>query len=221
MGNERLTGPVGRPLPRSFYLQPVLEAAPALLGAVVEHAGVRVRITEVEAYDGANDPASHAFRGPTARNEVMFGPPGHAYVYFTYGMHFCVNLVCGPPGVAAAVLLRAGEVVDGWEIAISRRPKSTARDLSRGPARLTQALGIDRAQNGLDVTVSTSPMVLRRGSPVAPGLIRSGPRIGISTAVDRPWRFWIDGDPSVSTYRRHSPKRRQPVRTPPGLASEG
>jgi DNA-3-methyladenine glycosylase len=182
--------------------------APALLGAVVEHSGVRLRITEVEAYDGANDPASHAYRGPTARNEVMFGPAGHAYVYFTYGMHFCVNLVCGAPGVAAAVLLRAGEVIDGREIAMSRRPKAASRDLSRGPARLTQALGIDRTQNGLDVTAPTSPLVVRQGTPVGADLIKAGPRVGISTATDWLWRFWIDGEPSVSSYRPHVPRRR-------------
>jgi DNA-3-methyladenine glycosylase len=208
VGQQRLTGGVGRPLPRSFYLQPVLDVAPALLGAVVDHAGVRLRITEVEAYDGANDPASHAFRGPTARNDVMFGPPGHAYVYFTYGMHYCVNLVCGPRGVAAAVLLRAGEVVDGRDLAVSRRPRSTARDLARGPARLTQSLAIDRAQDGLDVTSAASPLVVRRGTAVPAELIRSGPRIGISTAADWPWRFWVDGEPSVSSYRPHAPRRR-------------
>jgi DNA-3-methyladenine glycosylase len=208
VGQQRLSVRVGRPLPRSFYQRPVLEVAPALLGAVVDHGGVRLRITEVEAYDGANDPASHAYRGPTARNEVMFGPPGHTYVYFTYGMYFCVNLVCGPRGVAAAVLLRAGEVIDGREIAISRRPRSSARDLSRGPARLTQALGIDRAHNGLDVTRVASPLVVRSGSPVARELVCAGPRIGISTAVEWPWRFWIDGEPSVSSYRPHSSRQR-------------
>jgi len=203
-----LTARVGRPLPRAFYLAPVLEIAPSLLGAVVDHGGVRLRITEVEAYDGANDPASHAYRGPTARNDVMFGPPGHAYVYFTYGMHYCVNVVCGPPGTPAAVLLRAGEVVAGRDIAESRRPRSSARDLSRGPARLTQALGIDRRQNGLDVTTLASPLVVRRGLAVAPELIRTGPRIGISTAVAWPWRFWIDGERSVSSYRAHTARRR-------------
>ena len=104
---------------------PVLEAAPRLLGAVLRHEGVAVRITEVEAYDGAHDPGSHAYRGPTRRNQVMFGPPGHLYTYFTYGMHHCANVVCGPEGRASAVLLRAGEIVDGLELARSRRGSSS------------------------------------------------------------------------------------------------
>jgi DNA-3-methyladenine glycosylase len=175
---------------------------------VLEHGGVRLRITEVEAYDGANDPASHAFRGRTPRTEVMFGSPGHAYVYFTYGMHFCVNIVCGPPGIASAVLLRAGEIVAGSEVAAARRPRSSVRDMSRGPARLTQALAIDRSQNGLDVTAADSPLRVLAGDPVRGSLIRSGPRIGISVAMDWPWRFWIDGDPSVSSFR--AGQRREP-----------
>jgi DNA-3-methyladenine glycosylase len=195
-------------LPRSFYDRPVLEVARDLLGAVVEHAGVRVRLTEVEAYDGANDPASHAYRGETTRTTVMFGPPGHAYVYFVYGMHFCVNLVCGPAGTASAVLLRAGEVVSGAELAAERRPASRARDLARGPARLTQALAIDRSLNGVDVTVARSPLRVLAGAAVDGGAVRAGPRVGISRAAQWPWRFWIAGEPSVSPYRLHVPKRR-------------
>ena len=114
-----------KPLARSFYDRPALRVARELLGCVVTANGVSVRLTEVEAYDGANDAASHAYRGQTQRNAVMFGPPGHAYVYFTYGMHFCVNVVCGPVGTAAAVLLRAGEVVEGVERAQARRPRAT------------------------------------------------------------------------------------------------
>lgn len=197
-----------RPLLRTFYDRPALEVARDLLGAVVEHAGVRLRLTEVEAYDGANDPASHAYRGRTPRNAVMFGPPGHAYVYFTYGMHFCVNLVCGPPDVASAVLLRAGEVIAGGELAATRRPRSSSRDLARGPARLTKALAIDRALDGIDVTRPGSPLRVLAAARVEDGLVRRGPRVGISRATDWPWRLWIDGDPSVSSYRIHSPKRR-------------
>ena len=135
----------------------MLEVAPDLLGAVVEHRSphgvVAVRLTEVEAYDGERDPGSHAFRGQTPRNAVMFGPPGHVYVYFTYGMHWCMNLVCGPEGVASAVLLRAGEVVVGEPLALARRTSAkSARDLARGPARLTVALGIDGAYDGADAT---------------------------------------------------------------------
>ncbi|HTW19006.1 MAG TPA: DNA-3-methyladenine glycosylase [Mycobacteriales bacterium] len=198
----------GRLLPAGFYARPVLEVAPALLGSVLEHAGVRVRLTEVEAYDGANDPASHAYRGSTARNAVMFGAPGHAYVYFSYGMHFCVNVVCGPVGTASAVLLRAGEVVAGLDVARARRPGAGDRDLARGPARLTLALAIDRAQNGVDVTCAGSELRLLRGSAPDPETVRSGPRVGIAAAADRPWRFWIDGERSVSAYRAHVPRRR-------------
>jgi DNA-3-methyladenine glycosylase len=208
VGQQRLSAAADRPLPRSFYDRPVLEVARDQLGASVEAGGVRVRLTEVEAYDGANDPASHAYRGETLRNAVMFGPPGHAYVYFTYGMHYCVNLVCGPPGQAAAVLLRAGEVVAGEASAGERRPRSTVRDLARGPARLTLALGIDRRLDGTDVTARRSAIVVRSGTPVAASQVRTGPRVGIAQAADRPWRFWIDGDPTVSVYRPHVPKRR-------------
>ncbi|HEX3824405.1 MAG TPA: DNA-3-methyladenine glycosylase [Mycobacteriales bacterium] len=197
-----------RPLPRSFYDRPALDVARDLLGTVIVRGEVQVRLSEVEAYDGANDPASHAYRGPTARNAVMFGPPGHAYVYFTYGMHFCVNVVCGPMGIASAVLLRAGEVIAGQEIAMSRRPRSTVRDLARGPARLTQALAIDRGQDGADVTGAASGMWLLGGAEVNAELVRRGPRVGVCQAADRDWRFWIDGDRTVSAYRRHLPKRR-------------
>ncbi len=127
---------------------PVLDVAPRLLGAVLRHGEVAVRITEVEAYDGPNDPGSHAYRGRTDRNAVMFGPPGHLYVYFTYGMHHCCNVVTGEAGTASAVLLRAGEVVDGIERARERRPRSTDRDLARGPARLCRALALTRDQDG-------------------------------------------------------------------------
>jgi DNA-3-methyladenine glycosylase len=172
---------------------PVVEAAPRLLGARFTHGGVTVRLTEVEAYDGAHDPGSHAHNGRTARNEVMFGPPGHLYVYFTYGMHHCCNVACGPKGEASAVLLRAGEVVDGLETARERRPRSTDRDLARGPGRLCRAMGIDREDNGLDLSRS---LVL--GPPLVD--VSTGPRVGLRLAADRPWRFWVTGDPTVSRY---------------------
>jgi len=203
---------VGRqltPLRRAFYDRPVLDVALDLLGAVVWHDEVAVRLTEVEAYAGAADPASHAYRGQTARNRVMFGPPGHAYVYFTYGMHFCMNLVCGPPALASAVLLRAGEVVAGSDVAAGRRSGAAARDLARGPARLCQALDIDRRLDGEDVTVPGGLVVAAAAEPVAANRVRRGPRVGISQAADRPWRLWIDGDPSVSAYRAHVPRRRR------------
>ena len=202
----------GTALPRDFFDRPVEEVAPELLGHVFAHrtaeGEVGMRLTEVEAYAGMVDPASHAYRGRTPRNAVMFGPPGHAYVYFTYGMHFCVNLVCREEGNASAVLLRAGAVVHGAELARARRPRSSVRDLARGPARLCQALEIDRRFDGADVCAPESPLRILAGDPVEPALIRSGPRTGVNGGKDTPWRFWIDGEPSVSPYRPHVPRRR-------------
>ena len=194
---------------RAFYDRPVLEVARDLLGMVVVHEAVAVRLTEVEAYAGDLDPASHAFRGRTPRNAVMFGPGGHAYVYFTYGMHFCMNLVCGPAGSAAAVLLRAGEVVDGIDHVRVRRPGVADRDLARGPARLTKAMGVDRALDGADVTRRSSALRLVRGRPVDDDLVRRGPRVGVNAAAEQPWRLWIDGEPTVSAYRPHVRKNRR------------
>lgn len=185
--------------------RPVLEVAPRLLGAVLRHEGVAVRLTEVEAYDGANDPGSHAFRGPTRRNAVMFGPAGHLYTYFTYGMHHCANVVCGIDGVASAVLLRAGEVVEGIELARARRPRSTDRDLARGPARLCSALALDLTHNGLDLTGG----VLSLGPRVGPDGVSTGPRVGLRQAADRPWRFWVTDEPTVSRYVPAQPLRRR------------
>jgi DNA-3-methyladenine glycosylase len=202
---------IPEPLARKFFDRPALDVAPELLGCVLRHetaaGAVAVLITEVEAYAGAADPASHAFRGQTARNAVMFGDPGHAYVYFTYGMHFCVNLVCLPAGTANAVLLRAGLVTEGAALAAARRPPgSLARDLARGPARLCQAMGIDRALDGADVCGDSSPLrVYGRAGP-APA-VSQGPRVGVSRGIEEPWRFWITGDPTVSAYRPHVPRR--------------
>lgn len=189
---------------------PVLEVAPRLLGSVLRHGDVAVRITEVEAYDGAQDPGSHAFRGPTGRNATMFGPPGHLYVYFTYGMHHCCNVVCGPEGRASAVLLRAGEVIAGEEVAAARRPGARSRDLARGPARLCSALGIDRSHDGADLR-GGSPS-LAPGIAPAPELVSTGPRVGLRAAAEHPWRFWITGEPTVSTYRPAAPLRQRPPR---------
>jgi len=179
------------------------EVAPRLLGSVLRHetkeGPVGVRLSEVEAYDGANDPGSHAYRGMTRRNRVMFGPPGHVYVYFTYGMHHCMNLVCGEEGTASAVLLRAGEVVEGEQLALSRRPRSTPRDLARGPARLCTVLGIDLSQDGQELS-DDGPLALTL--PQQPsGAVVSGPRVGLRHGAGTPWRFWLDGDRTVSTYR--------------------
>ena len=205
-------------MPRDFFDRPVLEVAPELLGAVVEHRSadglVAVRLTEVEAYDGERDPGSHAFRGRTARNAVMFGPPGHAYVYFTYGMHWCMNLVCGPAGAASAVLLRAGEVVAGESLALARRTTAkSARDLARGPARLTVALGIEGGHDGADAVDEASPLRVVTGWS-DPAAVRTGPRVGVSgDGADQPWRFWLADEPTVSTYRPAVRRRR------PGAAS--
>jgi len=177
---------------------PVLEVAPRLLGATLHHGEVAVRLTEVEAYDGANDAGSHAFRGRTPRNAVMFGPPGRLYVYFTYGMHHCCNVVTGSEGVASAVLLRAGEVVAGLAVARERRPGVPDHQLARGPANLCRALGIDRAQDGVDLVAG--PVRLVPGERVTER-IGTGPRVGLRGAPDLPWRFFLSGAPSVSAYR--------------------
>jgi DNA-3-methyladenine glycosylase len=239
-------------LPRGFLAGSSLTVAPRLLGCVLEHETgeglVAVVLTEVEAYNGSADPASHAYRGRTGRNAVMFGEPGHAYVYFTYGMHFCVNLVCRPEGTASAVLLRAGRVVEGIPLAAARRaagrngaghrvggpgrssgpgpggsgdqgqPSAMAapgvvspaveRELARGPARLCQALGIDRGLDGADACDPGSPLRIRPALETGPGQpvpdVSRGPRVGISAAADRQWRFWLTGDPTVSAYRPYA-----------------
>lgn len=183
----------------AFLERPVLEAAPLLLGAVVRHDGVAVRITEVEAYDGENDPGSHAGRGSTPRSAVMFGPSGRLYVYLTYGMHFCANVVCGPEGQASAVLLRAGEVVEGVDVARQRRGTKVERELARGPGRLCSALNIRLKENRTDLLAG--PVTLEPGDPVDPSLVSTGPRVGLRLAADLPWRFWLTGDPTVSAYR--------------------
>ena len=214
-------------LPRKFFERPSVEVAPDLLGCVIAHstaAGlVAVMLVEVEAYTGEADPASHAFRGRTARNAVMFGPPGHAYVYFTYGMHFCVNLVCEPAGHANAVLLRAGRVIEGVPLARARRSRAARVlrdvDLARGPARLCEALGIDRSHDGADVIDPSSPVrVLAPLAAVAAAGISRGPRVGVSRAADVAWRFWITGEPAVSPYRAHTPRKRAVAKPVAGRA---
>jgi DNA-3-methyladenine glycosylase len=179
-----------------LFHQPVEDVAPRLLNAVIHGHGVSVRLTEVEAYGGLGaDPASHAHRR-TRRSEIMFGPPGRLYVYFTYGMHWCANVVCGPIGMASAVLMRAGEVIDGLDLAQERRGSTAVRDLARGPARLAQCLGLDGAANGLNLLDPGSPVRLEPGPPVTG--YETGPRIGLSKEVERPWRFWLPGEPTVS-----------------------
>jgi len=192
---------------------PVLEVAPQLLGAVLTAGGVRVRLTEVEAYAGPDDPGSHAYRGRTPRTRVMFGPAGHAYVYFSYGMHWCLNVVAGPVGEAAAVLLRAGAVLDGLPAARERRPSASDRDLCRGPARLCRALGLTGAHDGADLLDPAGPVRLSPGAP-AGGPVHSGPRVGLSRAAERPWRFWLGGEPTVSAYRPAARPRRRAASPP-------
>lgn len=200
-------------LPRSFFDRPATLVAPELLGCVLRRTSaegtVAVRLTEVEAYLGEADPASHAFRGKTARNAVMYGEPGHVYVYFTYGMHFCMNLVCLPAGTAEAVLLRAGEVVEGVEVAAARRGGVRERDLARGPARLTMALGVDRALDGADACAAGSPIEVIGPGDVDAERVCRGPRTGVSGAgAMMPMRWYLEGEPTVSPYRAHSPRVR-------------
>jgi DNA-3-methyladenine glycosylase len=205
--------PLDRQLTRDELAVDPVDAAKLLLGSVLQARDVRVRVSEVEAYRGGDDPASHCYRGRTPRNEVMFGPAGHLYVYFVYGMHFCANVVALTDGVPGAVLLRAGDVVGGLDVARSRRPAARSdAELAKGPARLTSVLGLERGDNGLDLTDPASPVRLYAGDPVPPESIVAGPRVGVAVAMDVPWRFWIDGSPSVSVYRRGGKRRVRTVR---------
>jgi DNA-3-methyladenine glycosylase len=190
--------------------------APTLLGCWLvtdrPEGRVAVRLTEVEAYSGEGiDPAAHSHRGPTPRAEIMFGPPGRLYVYFSYGVHWCANVVVAPPGVGSAVLLRAGEVVMGEDAARARRPAArVVRDLARGPARLTQALAIGPDDKGADLLDPASPVRLHHGSP--PSSVSTGPRVGISVATELPWRFWETDAASVSVFRPGGKPRRSRAR---------
>ena len=203
-------GAAGRAALRSLLAGPVDAAARGLLGCTLSAGGVTVRLTEVEAYAGTGaDPASHAHRGRTPRNAIMFGPAGFAYVYFTYGMHWCMNVVTGEAGQASAVLLRAGSVVSGVDVARTRRPPGPDAGLARGPARLCSALGIDRSAYGLDLLDPASPARLAPPPSKVPApSVMAGPRVGVTGNHDLEWRFWIAGDPTVSTYRRHVPRTR-------------
>lgn len=191
---------------RSALSGPAPDVAPLLLGALLRHGDVAVRITEVEAYGGAADPGSHAYRGRTARNATMFGPAGHLYCYFTYGMHVCSNVVTGADGEGCGVLIRAGEIVGGVEIARARRAGASDRDLARGPARLTRALGIALTDDGTDLETGSIRLELPHS---AASVVSTGPRVGLRAAPETPWRFWIDGDRTVSTYRPAAPLRRR------------
>ena len=182
------------------------EVAPRLLGWTLSHTTadgtVTVALTEVEAYQGDRDPASHAFRGPTPRNQVMFGPAGRLYVYRSYGIHWCANVVTGLEGTASAVLLRAGRVTQGHEVVRRRRGERVAeRSWARGPGCLGQALGLTGEHDGTDLTVD-GDLVLSPGERVPEEHLATGARVGVSRAAAVPWRFWVTADPTVSAYRR-------------------
>lgn len=195
-----------------------VDLAPRLLGSVISHTTpegtVAIRLTELEAYRGERDsafpdPGAHSFRGKTARNAAMFGPPAHLYCYFTYGMHYCANLVCGPEGRASGILMRAGVVVEGAALAESRRPAARKEsELARGPARLATCLALTTADTGADLLAPPLNLQVPRGALTGDGVdgltVRAGPRVGVSGAggsLEYPWRFWLDGEPSVSVYR--------------------
>ena len=201
---------MSRRLPRTFFARPATDVAPDLLGHVLVRRlpdGTRLaaRLVEVEAYE-PDDPGSHAFRGPTPRNEVMFGPPGHLYVYFTYGMHFCMNAVTRRSGEGSAVLLRAGEPLEGLDAMRERRARDRPVELCSGPGRFTQALGIARPENGADL--------VSRDEPVGVGI-----RVGVHD-TSRDWRFWLEGNPYVSRGRPGPPSpKRRPPRPPRGRST--
>jgi DNA-3-methyladenine glycosylase len=186
-------------LGRRFYDRGALEVAPQLLNKVLVRDGRAGRIVEVEAYRGSEDPASQAYRGPTRRNATMYGAPGGLYVYFTYGMHFCANVVCMPPGVAEAVLLRALAPLSGLDAMRAARPGITKDlGLTNGPAKLCQALGITGADDGDDLVTGTGGVRIMDDGVAPPTVAARGGRIGIRHAAELPWRFWVPGDPHVS-----------------------
>ena len=194
-----------RPLGRSFYSRPAPVVAPDLLGRLLVRKGtaglLSARIVECEAYQ-EDDPASHSFRGLTNRTAVMFGPPGHLYVYFSYGAHWCMNVVTGDDGDGSAVLLRAAEPMSGIEVMQARRGRTESRLLCSGPGRLTQAFGVTGADNGLDL-VCGHDLNLSKGRPVDQADVATSPRVGISLAREQPWRFFEAGSSFVS--RRAAP----------------
>jgi len=195
---------LGRRLPRSFFARPPTSVAPELLGRVLVRVlpdGTRLaaRIVETEAY-AEGDPASHSYRGQTPRAEVMFGPPGHLYVYFTYGMHFCMNVVVGRDGEGAAVLLRGAEPLEGLAAMAERRGTAEIRRLCSGPARWTQAFGIAREENGADLVRGRTVWLLE-GAPVASSRIARTTRVGVRVGAERPWRYVVAGDRFVSPGR--------------------
>jgi DNA-3-methyladenine glycosylase len=190
--------PRARRLARSFYRRDPRLVAPELLGKVLVRGELAARIVEVEAYCGAIDPGSHAYRGMTRRNTTMFGPAGGLYVYFTYGMHWCANAVCGEVGEGVAVLLRAAEPLRGLEVMRERRPKARRdRDLCRGPARLCQAFGLDGVHDGADLpTADRGVTIVDDGTAPPPATVTT--RIGLTAGAEHPWRWCATGDPHLS-----------------------
>jgi DNA-3-methyladenine glycosylase len=201
-GKRRANGRIqGRVLSRSFYARDVCEVAQDLLGKVLVRGNLAARIVEVEAYGGAEDPGSHASRGISKRNATMFGKPGCLYVYFTYGMHWCANVVCGNEGEGAAVLLRAAAPLAGIEEMRRRRPKARSDvDLLSGPAKLCQAFAIDGAMDGADITTGESGLVIVDDGEKAERVV-SSTRIGLSKGAELPWRWYVAGDRNVSSHR--------------------
>jgi DNA-3-methyladenine glycosylase len=192
----------GTVLPRDFYARDSRVVARQLLGKVLRRDdGRSARIVEVEAYRGEHDPGSHAFRGMTARNEVMFGPAGHLYVYFTYGMHWCANAVCGEEGEGTAVLLRAGAPLEGIDRMREVRPGRREVDLANGPAKLCQAFGLDRTYDGADLVSGDRGITIVDDGVRPPRRPGNSTRIGLSAGRDHPWRWWLPGDAHVSRGR--------------------
>ena len=189
-----------RPLPRRFYRRDPRVVAPELLNKVLACGGRSGRIVEVEAYCGGEDPGSHAYRGRTARNATMFGPPGHLYVYFSYGVHWCANMVCGPDGVGVAVLLRALAPVRGIEEMRVARGSAVRRDrdLCSGPGKLCQALGITRAHDGADLVSGDRAVTIVDDGVPPPDAPAVALRVGLTAGADFPWRWYVPGDPNVS-----------------------
>jgi DNA-3-methyladenine glycosylase len=190
------------PLGREFFARPAREVARALVGTLLVRAdeGLVARIVEAEAYH-QDDPASHAYGRRTARNAPLYGPPGHAYVYLNYGIHWCLNVATGQDGVGEGCLLRAAEPLEGLDVLRARRGGATRdRDLLRGPGRLGQAYGLDGSWSGRDLCGDGA--VLSLGDDGARPEVLAGPRVGVSRAADLPWRFWAAGSPWVSSYKR-------------------
>jgi DNA-3-methyladenine glycosylase len=189
----------GEVLPRSFYARDPRLVAPELLNKVFVRGDRAARLVEVEAYLGADDPGAHSYRGMTRRNATMFGPAGRLYVYFTYGMHWCANAVCGDDGVGVAVLLRAAAPLAGLDLMRTARPAARRdRDLCAGPARLCQAFGIDRSHDGVDLVVGDAGIVVVDDGGAPPTDPVTTTRVGLSAGAEHPWRWYVDGDPNVS-----------------------